>query len=51
MREKAVELFMAEHSRNPYFTGQTPEMEELREGVHLHRAKKLVLREVHHKMK
>jgi len=46
MREKAVELFMEEHSRNPYFTGQTPEFEELREGGYLHRAKILVLREI-----
>jgi len=45
MREKAVELFMIEHSHNPYFTGQTPEMEELEEGGYLHRAKVLVLRE------
>ena len=46
MREKAVELFMAEHSRNPYFTGQAPEMEELKEGGYLHRAKVLILREI-----
>ena len=46
MREKAIELYMIEHSRNPYFTGQRPEMEELREGGYLHRAKVLVLREI-----
>lgn len=46
MREKAVELLMIEHSYNPYFRGQTPEMEELREGGYLHRAKVLVLREI-----
>jgi hypothetical protein len=49
MREKAVELFMAEHSRNPYFTSQTPEIEELREGGFLYRAKVLVLREIREK--
>ena len=46
MREKAVELFMAEYSHDSYFTGQTPEMEELREGEYLYRAKVLVLREI-----
>ena len=46
MREKAIELFMADHYRNPCFTGQTPEMEELKEGGYLHRAKVLVLREI-----
>ena len=45
-REKAVELFMAEYSHDSYFTGQTPEMEELREGEYLYRAKVLVLRKI-----
>jgi len=46
MQEKAIELYMIKHSRNPYFTGQMPEMEELREGGYLYRAKVLVLREI-----
>lgn len=46
MREKAIELYMTEHSRNPYFTGQMPEMEELRKGGYLSRAKVLVLRKI-----
>jgi hypothetical protein len=46
MYEKAIELYMAENYQNPYFTGQTPEVEELREGGYLHRAKILVLREI-----
>lgn len=46
MREKAVELYMAERFGDPYFTGQLPEIEELREGGYLHRAKVLVLREI-----
>lgn len=46
MREKAIELYMAEHSGNPYFAGQTPEIEELQEGGYLYRAKVLVLREI-----
>jgi hypothetical protein len=44
MYEKAIELYMQEHSKNPYFTGQMPEMEELREGGYTYRAKVLVLR-------
>ena len=46
MREKAIELYMAEQSKNPYFTEQTPEIEELRESGYLHRAKALVLRDI-----
>jgi len=46
MRVKAIELYMAEHSKNPYFTGQLPEIEELREGGYLYRAKVVVLREI-----
>jgi len=49
MHEKAIELYMQEHIKNPYFTGQTPEMEELKEGGYLHRAKVLVLREISQK--
>ena len=45
MRETGIELHIAEHSKNPYFTGQTPEFEEFREGGYLRRAKVLVLRE------
>jgi len=44
--EKAIELYMQEHIKNPYFTCQTPEMEELKEGGYLHGAKILVLREI-----
>ena len=46
MYEKAIELYMQEQSKNPYFTGQLPEMEELREGGYMHRAKVLVLKEI-----
>lgn len=42
---------MSEYFRNPYFTGQMPEIEELREGGFLYRAKVLVLRESHLKAK
>lgn len=48
MQEKAIELYMQEQIKNPYFTGQTPEMEELKEGGYLQRAKILVLREILH---
>jgi len=44
--EKAIDLYMAENYQNPYFTGLTPEVEELRGGGYLHRSKLLVLREV-----
>ena len=46
MRKKAVELYIVEHFHDPYFTGQTPETEELKEGGYLYRAKVLVLREI-----
>lgn len=46
MYKKAIELYMQEHSKNPYFTGQTPEIEELREGGYMYRAKVLVLKEI-----
>ncbi len=49
MHEKAIELYMQENIKNPYFTTQTPEMEELKEGGYLQRAKVLVLREIFRK--
>lgn len=45
MLEKAIELYMKENFRNPFFSGQTPEVEELKESGYLHLAKILVLEE------
>ena len=46
MREKAVEIYMRDHTNNPYFKGQTPEWEELVEGGYMHRAKVEVLKKI-----
>ena len=43
--EKAVELYMKGNFRNSYFTGQSPEVEVLKESGYLHLAKILVLGE------